>query len=84
MKIEIDVKFNIGDKVLVKTPHSGSYYKPTPFIALIGGYVIIKNKKSTTVRYTLEPLTLKDGLNTSISDWKRKKRYGVNELEKVE
>lgn len=86
MKIEIEVKFNIGDKVLVKKPHSGSYQKPEPFVAVIGGYTITKNKKATTVRYTLEPL-INDGqyhANYGIADWGRKKKYGVNELEKIE
>lgn len=86
MKIEIEVKFNISDKVLVKKPHSGSYQKPEPFVAVIGGYTITKNKRATTVRYTLEPL-INDGyyhFNAGISDWNRKKKYGVNELEKIE
>lgn len=82
MKLEVEVKYNIGDKVLVKNPHSGMYFNPKPFIALIGGYVITKNKKSTTVRYTLEPCD-PTGCTTSISDWNHKKRYGVNELERV-
>jgi len=79
MKIEIDVKFNIGDKVKVLKPHSGDYVKQEPFIATIGGYVISKNSKSTRVYYTLTGVN-----NTSVSDYNRKKKYNYSELELID
>lgn len=59
MKIEVDVKFNIGDKVLVKdTSGNAHYYNKgeLPIKATITGFVITKDTKRTTVYYFIEPL----------------------------
>lgn len=78
MEVKIDVKFNIGDKVLVKKPHSGAFVKHEPFKAVINGYVIHKINKLTKVYYTLEIDHLHYG---SCTDYNRKKKYTVGELE---
>lgn len=89
MKIEIDVKFNIGDIVLVKdTSGNGIYSKHEfPFKAAISGYTITKDSRKTTVYYFIEPIT--DSLNKwQISDLTRatshRRRYPAKWLEKVE
>ena len=78
MKLEIEVKFNIGDKVKVLNPHKGQWIKQDPFEALIGGYVVHKNDKSTKVYYTLV------GNNRSVRDWGKKNKYLASELELIE
>ena len=52
MKIEIEVKYNIGDVVLVKdTSGNGGYVSKSnlPIKATISGYTITKDKRKTTL-----------------------------------
>ena len=92
MKVEIDVKFNIGDKVIVKgTSGNGfGYYDnqtKLPIKAVISGYTITRDAKRTTVYYFIEPL--KDEV-----DWlaarnltkaaSHRRRYNAKGLEKAE
>jgi len=88
MKIEIDVKFNIGDKVIVKeTSGNGLRGKQLPIKAVISGYAITKDTKRTTVYYFIEPLQDEVdrfgafGLTKATS---HRRRYNAKWLEKVE
>ena len=92
MKIEIDVKFNIGDKVIVKETSGngfGSYHNPTklPIKAIVSGYAITKDNKRTTVYYFIEPLQDEVdrfrayGLTQATT---HRRRYNAKWLEKVE
>ena len=60
MKVELEVAFNIGDKVLVKqSSGNASFYGKGvkfPIKAVISGYVITKDTRRTTVYYFIEPL----------------------------
>lgn len=89
MKVEIDVKYNIGDKVLVvKVP---GYSSAKPFRATISGYAIDVNNKKTVVRYLVDPIPETDYRNVD-GPWElfqnnsrqHKRRYGVNCLQKLE
>jgi hypothetical protein len=89
MKIEIDVKFNIGDKVIVKETSGNGLYGTgqLPIKAVISGYAINKDTKRTTVYYFIEPLPNEvDRLNaynlTQATSHRR--RYNAKWLEKVE
>lgn len=86
MKLEIDVKFNIGDKVLVvKIP---GYSKAKPFRAIVSGYAIDVNNKKTVVRYLVDPIPETDYREYNDIDGpfnlfqnnsrQHKRRYGVN------
>lgn len=92
MKLEFDVKFNIGDKVIVKdTSGNGyGYYRkktPLPIKAIVTGFVITKDVKRATVQYFIEPLP-------NEVDWfqahelmhatSHRRRYNAKWLEKVE
>lgn len=88
MKIEVDVKFNIGDKVIVKeTSGNDNYIPKMPAEAIISGYSISKDSKRTTVYYFIEPIrdnidylelyVLKNAAN-------HKRRYPAKWLEKIE
>ena len=92
MKIEIDVKFNIGDKVIVKGTSGnglGFYNNQTklPFKAVISGYTITKDTKRTTVYYFIEPLKDEVDWHTAYNLTKstaHRRRYNAKWLEKVE
>ena len=90
MKIEIEVKFGIGEVVLIKNTFpgwgDGKLSCPPPFKAVISGYVIHKSKKYARVMYTLEPLdnniTYKQ--RASLEAFSHKRRWNAIDLEKVE
>lgn len=90
MKIEIEVKYAIGDVVLVKdTSGNGGYVRKSnlPVKATISGYTITKDKRKTTVYYFIEPI--KEGLNQwqvhdLINATSHRRRYPAKWLEKVE
>lgn len=89
MKVEIDVKFNIGDKVIVKETSGNGLYslKQLPIKAVISGYVITKDTRRTTVSYFIELLPNEVdrfgafGLTKATS---HRRRYNAKWLEKVE
>lgn len=83
MHIEIDTVYDIGDRVLVKKPHVGAYFKPKEFEAKISGYIIYKTDKQTRVYYTIEPVLDKNFKPTAIGDHGKKKKYLASELEKI-
>ena len=92
MKVEIDVKFNIGDKVIVKETSGsglGPYHNPIklPIKAVVSGYVITKDTKRTTVSYFIEPLPDEVDRFAAYSLTKatsHRRRYNAKWLEKVE
>lgn len=92
MKIEIDVKFNIGDKVIVNdTSGNGfGYYNgqtKLPIKAVISGYTITKDAKRTTVYYFIKPLQDEVDWRTAHNLTKtasHRRRYNAKWLEKVE
>lgn len=89
MKVEIDVKFNIGDKVIVKETSGNGIrsLKQLPIKAVVSGYAITKDTKRTTVYYFIEPLPDEVdrfkayGLTKATS---HRRRYNAKWLEKVE
>ena len=90
MKVEIDVKYNIGDKVLVvKVP---GYSEVQPFRATVSGYAIDVNNKKTVVRYFVDPIPETEYRHQGdfyvnrfqTNNWQHKRRYGVNCLQKLE
>ena len=89
MKVEIEVKYNIGDKVLVvKVP---GYSDAKPFKATVSGYAIDVNSKKTVVRYLVDPIPETDYRNVKgpfelfqNNSRQHKRRYGVNCLQKLE
>ena len=89
MKVEIEVKFNIGDKVIVKETSGNGMYslKQLPIKAVVSGYAITKDTKRTTVYYFIEPLQDEVdrfgafGLTKATS---HRRRYNAKWLEKVE
>ena len=72
MKIEIDVKFNIGDRVYVRSHNNDRL--DTEGEGIIEGYVINKTKKSCKVYYLVE----------GRGSYRRKYRYSVGELELID
>lgn len=92
MKVEIEVKYNIGDKVLVKQTSGtgiGTYNhgQKLPFKAVVSGYAITKDAHKTTVYYFIEPLP------NEVDRWRayslsnattHRRRYNAKWLEKVE
>jgi hypothetical protein len=88
MKIEVDVKFNIGDRVIVKKTSGNSNYIPKmPVEAVISGYSISKDSKRTTVYYFIEPIRDNMGsLNLCVlkNAASHKRRYPAKWLEKIE
>lgn len=89
MKIEVEVKFNIGDKVIVKeTSGTGLLSrKKLPIKAVISGYVITKDTKRTTVSYFIEPLPNEVDRFNAYSLTKatsHRRRYNAKWLEKIE
>ena len=88
MKIEIDVKFNIGDIVLVKdTSGNGLRGKQLPIKAVISGYVITKDARRTTVSYLIGALPGEVDRFNAYSLTKatsHRRRYPAKWLEKVE
>lgn len=79
MKLEIETTYNIGDKVLVKKPHS-IQLKEEPFEAVITGIIINKNARATRVYYTVE----NKAAYFACEAWGKKKKYNKNELELIE
>jgi len=71
MEIKIDVKFNIGDRVYVKSHNNRM---DTDGEGIIEGYVINKTKKSCKVYYLVE----------GRGNYRRKYRYTVGELELID
>ena len=86
MKIEIEVAFNIGNKVRVKKPHSGAYFKPEPFEAVVLGYVVNKTSKQTRVYYTVTPASTpyNASVATAVLSYGKRKKYMASELEKID
>ena len=88
MKIEVDVKFNIGDRVIVKETSGNSNYIPKiPVEAVISGYSISKDSKRTTVYYFIEPIhDNMDSLNLCVlkNAANHKRRYPAKWLKKIE
>lgn len=89
MKVEIDVKFNIGDKVIVKeTSGNGMHGKQQlPIKAVISGYVITKDARRTTVSYLIEALPGEVNRFNAYSlsqATSHRRRYPAKWLEKVE
>ena len=90
MKIEVEVKFGIGDVVVIKKPFpgygEGGLSRPSPFKAVVSGYVIHKNKKATRVMYTLGQLdnTITYKQRASLEAFSHKRRWNAKDLEKVE
>ena len=89
MKVEIDVKFNIGDKVIVKETSGNGMYsrKQLPIKAVISGYVITKDTRRTTVYYFIEPLPEEInrlGAYSLTQATSHRRRYNAKWLEKVE
>ena len=83
MTIEIEVKFNIGDKVIVKkSTGNGLYYaKNFPIEATISGFVITKDRRRTTVYYFIDEVKGEYGLAKATS---HRRRYPAKYLEKIE
>lgn len=91
MKVEIEVKYNIGDKVLVKESSGNVCYWERdikfPIKAVITGFVITKDTKRTTVYYFIEPLPDEvSGFQARdlIKATSHKRRYPAKWLEKAE
>ena len=90
MKIEVEVKFNIGDKVLVKKTTGCTSYAfmkdvSFPLKAVITGFVITKDTKRTTVNYFIEPIELDKWQSRElINATSHRRRYPAKYLEKVE
>ena len=84
MKLEIEVKFNIGDKVRVLNPHNGQWIKQDPFVGRIGGYVIHKDKKRTKIYYTIDISSVENIHPVAVHDGHTKKKYLASELELIE
>ena len=89
MKIEVEVKFNIGDKVIVKeTSGNGRYGRQDlPIKAVISGFVINKDNRRTTVYYFIEPLPNEtDRCNAYClrKATSHRRRYNAKWLEKIE
>ena len=89
MKVEIDVKFNIGDKVIVKETSGNGMYsrKQLPIKATISGYIITKDTRRTTVYYFIEPLpeeTTRLSAYSLTQATSHRRRYNAKWLEKVE
>ena len=88
-KIEVNVKFNIGDIVLIKEPFpgygEGGLSRPAPFKAVVSGFVIHANKKSTRVMYTLEPLNnhITYRQKASLDAFAHKRRWNAKDLELI-
>ena len=72
MEIKIDVKFNIGDRVYIRSHNNDRM--DTDGVGIIEGYVINKTKKSCKVYYLVE----------GRGSYRRKYRYTVGELELIE
>ena len=72
MKIEIDVKFNIGDRVYVKNHNVARM--DTDGEGIIEGYIINKTKKGCRVYYLVE----------GRANYRRKYRYTAGELELID
>ena len=83
MLIEINTVYDIGDRVLVKKPHVGAYFKPEEFEAKISGYIIQKTDKQTRVYYMIQPVLDQKFIPTAIEDHGKKKKYLASELEKI-
>ncbi len=90
MKIEVEVKFNIGDKVIVKSSTGNGLYMrgvDFPLKAVISGFVITKDTKRTTVNYFIEPIAedvdwwQAHNLSKATS---HRRRYPAKYLEKIE
>ena len=92
MKVEIDVKFNIGDMVIVKSTSGngfGYYGNQTklPIKAVISGYTITRDTKRTTVYYFIEPLKGEVGFvaaNDLAKTSSHRRRYAAKWLERAE
>lgn len=80
MTLEIDVKFNVGDKVIVTDSHSGYSWEKDAFTAVVSGYVIHKGKKNTRIYYTVEELR-SNGTTCDVRTTTHKRRYTASELE---
>lgn len=80
MKVYFDAKFNIGDKVRVKNPHSGNYSDRKSFEATVDGYVVFKTGRLVKVYYTLKG----PAYHSAVASNGKKKRYLASELEKIE
>lgn len=90
MKVEIEVKFNIGDKVIVKNSTGNGLYMrgvDFPLKAIISGFVITKDNKRTTVNYFIEPIA------EDVDRWQaynlskatsHRRRYPAKYLERIE
>lgn len=90
MKIEVEVKFNIGDKVIVKnSTGNGLCMRATnfPFKAIISGFIITKDIKRTTINYFIEPIAEevdeRQVYNLSKATSHRR-RYPAKYLERIE
>lgn len=75
MKISVDVKFDINEKVIVKTPHVGAYLNYRDEEGIVVGYVIHKTDKQTKIYYKVDLVNHRGYKN---------KRYVASELEKFE
>lgn len=90
MKIEVEVKFNIGDKVIVKGTSGNAYMynrAKLPLKAVISGFVITKDERRTTVYYFIEPLPNEAEKWEAYSLAKatsHRRRYNAKWLEKIE
>ena len=89
MKVEIDVKFNIGDKVIVKETSGNGLHssKQLPIKAVISGYVITRDTRRTTVSYLIEAMPGEVNRFNAYSLTKataHRRRYPAKWLEKVE
>lgn len=89
MKVEVEIKFNIGDKVIVKETSGNGLLgrKQLPIKAVVSGYVITKDTRRTTVSYFIEPLPDEVDYFDAYSLTKatsHRRRYNAKWLEKVE
>ena len=89
MKTEVEVKFDIGDTVLIKNPRAGYWGPKGPVKATIRGYVIHKqyqprtNSITTKVYYTVD-INSEDWHERQCADaYSHKKRYSAKDLEKI-
>lgn len=86
MDLVVNVEFNVGDIVKIKTSDSGYFNKNgnNEVFVKVSGYVIHHSKKSTRVYYTVEDLPNSSNLRVTMnSSFGHKKRYNAKDLEKV-